>query len=66
MFSALRQFREAGPDMVGIEGITFECRPVQIAVGKKVKLQRSPGKLIFPNCISWQETQILEVPVEII
>lgn len=57
---------EDSPDTVGIKGITSECRPVQIAVGKKVKLQRSPGKLIFPNCISWQETQILEVPVEII
>lgn len=47
------------------KGITFECLPVQIRVGNKVKLQRSPGKLIFPNYISWQETQILEVPVEI-
>lgn len=57
---------EESPGTLGIEGITSECLPVQIAVGKKVKLQRSPGKLIFPNCISWQETQILEVPVEII
>lgn len=65
-FSALRQSRGDSPDILGIEGITFECRPVQIAVGKKVKLQRSPGKLIFPNYISWQEIQILEVPVEII
>lgn len=66
MFSALRQFRGASPDTVGIEGITFGYCPLQRAVGKKVKLQRSPGKLIFPNYVSWQETQILEVPDEII
>lgn len=57
---------EDSPDTLGTEGITSECRPVQIAMGEKVKLQRSPDKLIFPNYISWQETQILEVPIEII
>lgn len=57
---------EESPGALGIEEITSECCPVQIAVENKVKLQSSPGKLISPNCISWQETQILEVPVEII